>query len=96
MAENVSLLDHFDDSTIDYDPTSLNSIYRLSVEFSSTSVNTLLPRQGGYGGSLNFLRQLVDSYTALQYATIISAECYTQRIMVQLVQHPAFGPLAVS
>ena len=85
VGDDVSLLDYFDEPTINPNPVSLNPIARMSAVLSSTSVNTFLPQQGGYGGSLNLLCQLVDMYTALQYATIVSTECYTQRIAVQVV-----------
>lgn len=84
--DSISLLEYFDvcgEPTAN--PTSTNPIAGLSAVFSSTTVNTLLPQGGGYGGSLSLLCQLVDTYTTLQHAIIVCAECYTQNIAAQIV-----------
>lgn len=44
-----------------------------------------MPRNGGFGGQLSQLCSLIGSYTVLQNAKIVSAECYCQSIVLRVV-----------
>lgn len=85
------------DSLIEYFKGNLNSLNstfpksivilptRPSAASSSTSISTILPANGGFGGSLSDLCGLIDSYTTLQNAQIVSTECYTEPIALGIV-----------
>lgn len=59
---------------------SSSMLSRVSSRFSVASTTTFLSPEGGYGGQLNHLTQLINKYTALYHATIVSTEGYTQPI----------------
>lgn len=79
VGEGVSVADHF----LTEAPEPLDSstaLSRISTRLSASTAATFLPSQGGYGGSLDNLTQLINSHTALYYATVVSTECYTESI----------------
>lgn len=77
--EGLSVANH-----LRIEPTNLmestSSFARISSTLSILSITTIVPQQGGYGGQLAHLIHLINNYTALQYATIKSTECYAHHI----------------
>lgn len=80
VSDTVSVADHFRNE-VSGSVTPSSALSRMSSRLSMSSLATVLPIRGGYGGSLNHLIQLINSHTALYYATIASTECYSDSII---------------
>lgn len=79
VAEDISVADQFRNESSEL-PASSSALSRISSRLSLLSTTTFLPSQGGYGGSLDDLTQLISKHTALYYATIECTECYAESI----------------
>lgn len=88
VSEGVSVAHTFRNDATE-PSTSRSSLSRISSRLfqSMLSLATFIPLQGAYGGQLDHLVQLISTYTALYYATIVSTECYSESIFAGVIVH---------
>lgn len=79
------MIDHFEENPIASTSSSITNLTQMTSRLSIKSTLTFIPHNGGFGGQLSHLCSLIGSYSALQNARIISAECHTESIALKIV-----------